>query len=54
MWSCCSKDPAVLERVYRDHSGIYSSCIVGLYEDNGNENGNYYSLLGLYKVYSPP
>ena len=33
--------------VYRDYIGV----ILGLYRDNGKENGNYYSRLGLYGVY---
>ena len=28
--------------------GVYMRVILGLYWDNGKENGNYYSILGLY------
>ena len=38
--------------VYRDYMGIMEkkmeTTIVFFYRDNGKENGNYYSTLGLY------
>ena len=34
-------------RDYRGYIGIIG-VILGLYRDNGKENGNYYSILGLY------
>ena len=33
-----------LKGVYRDSIGV----ILGLYRENGKENGNYYSILGFY------
>ena len=30
---------------------VYIRAILGLYRDNGKENGNYYSRLGLYGVF---
>ena len=39
-------------RVYRDYLGIIGR-ILGLYGDNGKENGNYYSILGRMTLNSP-
>ena len=35
--------------LYRDYR-VYIRVILGLYRDNGKENGNYYSILGLYSL----
>ena len=33
----------IIQRLYWDNIGV----ILGLYRDNGKENGNYYSMLGV-------
>ena len=32
----------------RSVRGLYIGVVLGLYRDNGKENGNYHSIIGLY------